>query len=496
MIQTNPNGDSRTPAPQYPYPAYRPSFPLSHAFREQHARGGDPSLAYPLLQKPWVNYCWGLYGIPVPDKTLIIRQPAFPTTAQGYSSALHGVEVPGNSSGYTDTTTQNGNTYSYKACPEYSVQWCSSVSSILVPNLSSSGTSTPMPTITNATIGDGTITITWNSVQSSNGPYDFYIVQWGQPPTPGILLPEQQVSGGTFTFTASGIQPDTTYLFGIDGCRNANLGTGSLCSGFGPNTSVYVPRGAPTNLSVVDQSQWTDAFTWTPKLHVSWQPGINYATDTLTWTAINPHQGDQWDESPIPKSQSTFDVTSALLPPAISLYPGTLYSLSLCADPSTINCAMAAVKTLLPSPKMPLDASALKSDIAGAFVISWETADNITDSFEVDRQDTIVVFKLHDGSMLESVWTPLKPVVNRTTAFAYSINDAPPSATATFTPGNTYRVCAQNASGSTCTLPFAVTVFGPPPRCPIGEVYCLRRSPPVCVPDKECLVQSPTPPHP
>jgi hypothetical protein len=391
------------------------------------------------LQSPAVQLSWQLYSSPPPQKVLVLRQPQFPSSTPGFSTSLQGVEVNGDWSGVVDKTSQWGTFYTYEVCAEYQTLFCSGWVAFTVPS-SGYGASFTAPTVTNVAVADGTIQVSWTSKQS----YGNYIVHYSDMADvmSGIPYPQQDVNsqGNGGTFTISNVQPGHTYLFGVDGCDSDLFK--SLCSGWSADTSVYVPFGIPTNVQADDESFWTNERTWTPRLHVQWQPGPNSGPLRVVLVA---HSGGQYSSQDLDPHATdyTFD--------APQIRPGTSYYVVLCSGPLCTG-SVATIKASLPKPHAPGDVRARWTP-TGEVSIFWESGDNITASYDVERLDSVLTKAAFPGPAIwRGQWVVLKPP-----AGSYSIDDHLPPPLTDRKSENQYRVCSQNDSGRTCSQAVSVT---------------------------------------
>ena len=255
-------------------------------------------------------------------------------------------------------------------------------------------------------------------------------------------------SPGYFDSTAT---PGQAYNYTVCTVYQNTFCSNTVIQGLPGTVRPPAPPSPPSGLSVTDTSRWTSARHWQQSLSLHWKAGSGFPS----YTIFTGHDWGRIDN--IVPGASTFVIADPRLLQVNAVYQfrvcgaSNSSNLSNCTNLVTINAPH------VPLPKAPVSINAFAqgpNDVR----LSWAPGDdNVSAWFDAERLDVDRITAA-GGSGKGTFWQALQPrIATGQRAFLVDNlqtgNGGPrhiPLAPAT---PLTYRVCAGNQSGTTCSDP-------------------------------------------
>jgi len=207
---------------------------------------------------------------------------------------------------------------------------------------------------------------------------------------------------------------------------------------------------APSNLEVRDTSGWVSQTHWQEKFSLTWVPGKGFSYLTL-------FTGHMWDKiENISPTSSNLEITDPSL-----LHLNVIYQFRICgiANPQPLsNCSntVTIYAPRLPLAKPPIKVSALAQS-QHEVLVAWSSGDdNVSAWFDVQRQDVDKTITGFGTASVATRWTTLEPRI-AFGARGFLVDKVQTDVRHAPVMPLTYRVCAGNASGKTCSEPIHAT---------------------------------------
>jgi len=209
---------------------------------------------------------------------------------------------------------------------------------------------------------------------------DFYQVRYGKE---GSEEAQERQAKGYPHWTITANEPGATYIFKVQACTSGAFG--SSCSDW-TDRKVTVPRPplpppvplpatAPQALAARDVSLWVSSTLWLAKVELTWTPGERLNDQTVE---RHPSAYPGYDQLLRLPATATSYVTF--------IRPGTVVRFDVCGYgrfEHPVGCASTEARIALPPPRAPVRIAVVPTSPAEVR-ISWR-GDNVSASFELER---------------------------------------------------------------------------------------------------------------
>ncbi|MHB8736964.1 MAG: fibronectin type III domain-containing protein [Candidatus Dormibacteria bacterium] len=319
-----------------------------------------------------------------------------------------GTPVTVTSPSYSDTTVANGSSYTYSV-----VAVNAGAQSLAATVNVSTPSPVGAPTSVTATIGNGTVTLTWGAVTNATG----YEVDYGTT----TLVKDSNYNGTATTDTISGLTNGATYTFNVY-TLSAGGRSGTPASTTATPVSAPTVPGVPVVTVTAGSTTGTAALTWTA-------PTCTTCGTTFTYNVVRTATGQA--------TKNYRGLTSASLNDTNALRNGVTYTYSVTAlNAGGTSPAAAIAVTPLSAPS----GVSAQPTSGSSVTVSWSAVTGATSYSVTSAQATGSPFSTATNSAL---------ITNLVAGHSYTFNVQAIDATATSLLSQAASATPPTAPGST-----------------------------------------------